>query len=78
MSLKIEKLPEETNWEFCQRVAAAKDPKKLVTELLRYIHTHRKRADKNVPLWSFVGEATNHGSGVSCAIVDLYFPEAQI
>jgi hypothetical protein len=63
---------EEDNWTRCERLAREIPPAEIIRQLLLQIHRMRKRADKGLPLWSFVGEATNHGSGVSAAICSVY------
>ncbi len=60
----------ETNWERCQRLAREIDKDDLIRQLLT--HIARTRRPKRLPLWSFVGEATMHGSGVSCGICAVY------
>jgi hypothetical protein len=70
-------MSDESNWERCLRLAREIPPEKLVRDLLAYLHRVEKKKRRGVryPLWSTVGEATSHGSGVSSAIVELYGPE---
>ena len=62
----------EDNWTMCQRLAREIEKDVLVRALLMQIAKMRRPRDKSVPLWSFVGEATSHGSGVSCGICSVY------
>lgn len=62
----------EDNWSMCQRLARQIDKCMLIQKLLLYIHKNRPRRNKGFPLWSLVGEATSHGSGVSGAICYVY------
>lgn len=62
----------EDNWTRCQRLAREIDKDDLIRSLLVQIANMRTRAQKSFPLWSFVGEATSHGSGVSTAICYVY------
>ncbi len=56
----------------CLRLAREEDKGELINCLLRKIAEMRKPREKSIPLWSFVGDATSHGSGVSCAICEVY------
>lgn len=62
----------ETNWDRCKRLAREIDKDTLIQQLLAQIGKMRKKTEKSIPLWSFVGEATMHGSGVSSAICEVY------
>jgi hypothetical protein len=62
----------EDNWTRCQRLAREIDRDVLIRALLMQIAKMRRPRDKSVPLWSFVGEATSHGSGVSSGICSVY------
>ena len=64
-----EMLPDEDHLAWCQRAAASIPAECIAKELLLFIEANRKRGDKQ-PLWSKVGEAMCHGSGVSSAIVE--------
>lgn len=66
----------EDNWARCQRLAREIDKDELIRSLLLKIAQMRKPRDRNLPLWSYVGEATNHGSGVSGAICRVYGVDA--
>ena len=72
----VPKLPNEGNWEWCQRYANEIPPDIIIRALLIYIDENARRGDLT-PLWSKVGAATGNGSGVSSAIVNKYLPEAQ-
>ena len=67
----------ETNWERCLRLAREIPPETLIGKLLAYIEEqeskvwHRSKRE----LWSMVSEATGNGSGVSSAIVEVYYPK---
>lgn len=65
-------LPGEPNYDYCLRYARGIDKDDLIRCLLAQIATMRKRSEKNLPLWSFVGAATSHGCGISTAIVEVY------
>lgn len=67
----------ETNWQRCLRLAREIGKTELIRKLLKYIaeKESKVRHRSKLPLWSIVGEATCHGSGVSSAIVELYYPE---
>lgn len=69
------KLPDkqigEDNGVWLRRAVRSIPPEFLVARLLEYIDQNRKRGDKT-PLWSKVGEATTHGSGISSEIVNYY------
>jgi hypothetical protein len=58
------------NWKWCQQEAEAVDLLELCKAMLTYIIQNRKRADKNLPVWSTLGEITAHGSGVSAALAE--------
>ena len=75
-SQELPKLPNESNWEWCQRYVDHYDPSVIIRDLLIYIDQDRRRGDLT-PLWSKVGCATGNGSGVASAIVNKYLPEAQ-
>lgn len=62
---------QEDNWTRCQRLAREIDKDMLIRALLMQIAKMRKPRDR-FPLWSFVGDATSHGSGVSSAICSIY------
>ena len=68
----LTKLPEETNWQFCQRSAAAVPSDEMVKLLLEWILKQPWFKRRRLPLWSIVGELTSHGSGVSSAIVERF------
>lgn len=65
-----DKDPAETNFEYCRRVAAGYSAEEILTLVLKHLATKRRGR----PVWSFVGEATSHGSGVSSAIVERFCP----
>jgi len=73
----MERLPNETNMDFCRRWAKSIDKDTLIRQLLRQIEAmeRRRRVGSRQPLWALIGEATDHGSGVSSAIVELYLPK---
>ena len=71
-----DKLPNESNWDMCIRKAKLIDKTLLIQCLLKQIEAMGKRGRMKVPLWSYVGEATSHGCGISTAIVNLYLPPA--
>ena len=48
------------------------DKDKLLSQMCRY--AERKAKQKRVPPWSIIGDITDHGSGVSSAIYELYRP----
>lgn len=62
----------EDNWSRCLRLAREIDKGELIQCLLLKIAEMRKPRERSIPLWSFVGDATSHGSGVSCAICAVY------
>lgn len=62
--------PAEDNWTMCKRLASEIPKDELIKMLLKQIASMRKRNPS--PLWSYVGEATSHGSGVSAAICVVY------
>jgi hypothetical protein len=62
----------EDNGTRCLRLAGELDKDELIGLLLVKIAKMRKPRDRTLPLWSIVGEVTNHGSGVSSAICTLY------
>lgn len=64
--------PLEDNWTKCKRMARELDRDELIRNLLMQIASMRRPRERNVPLWSFVGEATSHGSGVSSAVCFIY------
>lgn len=66
-----EKLPTETNTEWCDRAAASIPAEEIVRMTIEYFHAHRRRGG---PAWSKIGKITDHGSGVSCAIVRRFAP----
>ena len=68
----ITKLPDETNWQFCQRVAAAVPSDEMTKGLLEWILAQPWFKRKKLPLWSIVGQVTSSGSGVSSAIVQRF------
>lgn len=67
----------ETNWQRCLRLAHEIEKDDLIRELIKALHEKelRKKSGTRRPLWSVVGEAVGHGSGVSSAIVEIYYPE---
>ena len=73
----MSKLPDESNWDFCNRLADSIPPAEIVKVLLKFIkRTEMKKGRMRArPLWSIVGDATTHGSGVSSAIVRKYLGE---
>lgn len=68
-----ERMPEETEWQWCCRAAESIPPKELVKQLLERMAKTCKKSKR--PLWAMVGEATSHGSTVSAAIVHAYLPD---
>jgi hypothetical protein len=70
-----EQQQQESNWDRCMRMAAEISKDELIRDLIMYIHTHRTRSERGMPLWSLIGDATSHGSGVSTAIMRTYWPE---
>jgi len=72
-----DKRPEESNIEYCERLAREHDKDKLITQLLKLIHEAelKKTRSRRFPLWSIIANSIGHGSGVSSAIVELYYPE---
>src|SRR4051812_19217029 len=64
--------PVEDNWTMCQRLARETNKDYVIQSLLVQIARMRKRNEKSLPLWSFVGAATSNGSGLSCAICSVY------
>ena len=50
--------------------ATLEDKDKLLSQMCRYAERLGKK--KRVPPWSIIGEITDHGSGVSNAIYELY------
>ncbi len=62
----------EDNWSMCLRLAREQDKDELIHKLLMQIAKMRNPRDRHGPLWSYVGQATNHGSGVSCGICTVY------
>jgi len=66
-------LPGESNTDWCIRAAASIPAEEIVKDLMRYIQHELRR--KKLPLWSHVGAATSHGSGVASAIVCRFMPE---
>ena len=62
----------DSNWEMCERLAREMDKDKLIRCLLKQVARMRKPRQKSTPLWSFVGDATSHGAGVSTAICNVY------
>lgn len=62
----------ESNWDRLCRESREMDKDQLIKRLLMQMAKMRNRNQRNVPLWSFVGEATNHGSGYSSAICHIY------
>jgi hypothetical protein len=74
--LNIEKQPGESNIDYCKRYAETIDKESLIRCLLHQIKKMRPKRDR-CDLWSYVGEATSHGSGISSAIVDLYAKDAE-
>ena len=65
----------DANWERFLETARLKDKDELIRCLLKRMHRTAKRS--KMPLWSLVGETTGHGSGVSAAIVGIYYPEGK-
>ena len=71
----IDRLPNESNWDYCMRRARDINKDELIKSLLRQIQSMAKKRRDRFPLWSYVGEATNHGCGISSAIVEVYLGE---
>ena len=72
-NMNTDKLTSESNIEYCHRIAAQIPAEKIVNDLMRYIKDELRR--QKLPLWSHVGAATSHGSGVASAIVQRFAPE---
>lgn len=68
----VERIEGESNWEWCERMAKAQPSELIIGKLLDYIDKVERRKHDKQPLWSKVGYALGHGSGVSQAIVALY------
>lgn len=66
-----ERLPEETNGEWCDRYASMMSAEEVLQQVIVEMHRKRKRRG---PAWSQIGQATGHGSGVSSAIVKRFMP----
>lgn len=62
----------ETNWEWCQRVARTIPPELLLKEIVRTLQYQEKTSRNKTPAWSRMGMLTNHGAGVSQAIIQRY------
>ncbi len=62
----------EDNWNYCLRMAESIDKDELIQRLLMKIAEMRRPRDRSLPLWSFVGDASSNGSGVSCAVCAIY------
>jgi hypothetical protein len=61
-----DKLPTETNQEWCDRAAASIPAEEIVRMTIEYFHARRHHGG---PAWSKIGMILDHGSGVSSAIV---------
>lgn len=59
--------PGETSRQWCERCADG-IPADTLAEIMRQAESRRKRGSCR-ELWSYVGEVSGHGSGVSSAIV---------
>lgn len=70
MKQRIDKLPDESNEAYCRRVARTLDKDELI---FRFISHLAETPPKNKPLWSKVGYALGHGSGVSSEIIEEYY-----
>jgi hypothetical protein len=70
-----EKTDGESNWDWCRRYAASIPPEVLLHDIMKAMHANRKRRRYADPLWAQIGKLTGHGSGVSTAIVNHYYPE---
>lgn len=65
----------ESNWDRCLRLAHEIPKNQLITQLLEYIKEDQRRKRIKRPLWAIVSDATANGSGVSQAIVEIYYPK---
>lgn len=66
-----------TNDERIQKIVDGIDKDELIGQLLRKIESLAAKKRYLYPLWSHVGEATMHGSGVSSGIVRRFYPECK-
>ena len=66
-----DKLPTESNEEWCDRAAASIPPEALLADIVQGMHRLRKRRG---PAWSQMGQLCGHGSGISSAIVKRFMP----
>lgn len=72
------KIVGESNESYAMRLARAIPKDELIHDLLAHIERlTSKGRNRGLPLWSHVGEATSHGSGVSASIVAIYYPESK-
>ena len=62
-----EMLPGEANEDWCRRAAESIPAEELMRLLVRHLDRRQKQRKQSV--WSFIGDMTGHGSGVSGAIV---------
>lgn len=67
----LHKEPNESNDAYCRRIASIQSSEAIVCDLLVYI----AKKDPSRPMWSHIGMATSHGSGVSKAIQDRFLPD---
>lgn len=67
----LDKLPEETNDQFCQRYADSIPPKALLNTIM---YNMLRLEESRGPVWSQIGSLTGHGHGISSAIANKYMP----
>ena len=66
-----ERIPGEEGWQWCDRYAARIPPdtfRKIMREAFRLRRRDIRRRFRLAPLWSYIGQASAYGSGVSGAI----------
>jgi hypothetical protein len=62
-----EKRTDESNDDWCVRAAASIPAEAIVKELIAWAKRTEKK--RKTPAWAVISDITQHGSGISCAIV---------
>jgi len=68
-----EQMPGESNSDWCERAAATIPAEEVLHALVLYFDAEARRTNKSRYLiWSHIGAAMGHGSGVAAAIAERF------